>query len=69
MWIRSRVPVGPSKAPIATPIQSRWSGSQKSDDPHTEQNPRRTFSDEWNHVTRSAPSTVSAAFGTSVDTK
>jgi len=28
------------------PIQSLWNGSQNSDEPQVEQNPRRTFSDE-----------------------
>jgi hypothetical protein len=33
--------VGPSNAPMATPIQSLRIASQKSDEPQVEQNPRR----------------------------
>jgi hypothetical protein len=36
---------------MATLVQSFSIGSQKSDDPHVEQNPRLTFSEERNHVT------------------
>ena len=36
---------------MATPIQSRSSGSQNSDEPQVEQKPRRTFSEDWNQVT------------------
>jgi hypothetical protein len=59
--------VGPSKAPIATPMKSLCTGSQKSDEPQVGQMPRRTFSEDWNHFT--SPRTVSDFFGTSVDTK
>src|SRR5688572_9922749 len=65
MW--SRVSVGLSKAPIATAIRSLATGSQKRKDPQTAQNPRRTFSDERNQVSCSAPWTVSAVRGMSVE--
>jgi hypothetical protein len=42
----SCVPVGESKAPMATAIQSLAGGSQNNDDPHFEQKPRRTFADD-----------------------
>ena len=54
---------------MATPIQScfAWSiGSKKSEEPHVEQKPRRTFSEERNQVTLSAPWIVKAERGTSV---
>src|SRR5579859_3276803 len=54
---------------MAIPTQSFSIGSQKRSDPHVEQNPRRTFSEERNHVTWSVPTIVNAARGTSVDTK
>ena len=60
---------GGSNAPIAIPIQSFWIGSQNREEPHLEQNPRRTFSEERNQVTLSPPRTVKAARGTSVDAK
>src|SRR6185437_479923 len=62
-------PVGPSNAPMATPIQSLSSGSQKREDPHTEQKPRRTFADERYQERCSPPSIVILARGTSVETK
>ena len=42
-----RTPVGGANPPIATEMNSypSMSGFQNSADPHTEQNPRRTFSD------------------------
>src|SRR5262245_1484407 len=51
------------------PIQSFSIGSQNNEEPQVEQNPRRTFSDERNQPRRSAPWMVTAARGTSVDTK
>ena len=39
------VPVGLSNAPMATPVQSFWIGSQKGDAPQVLQKPR-TFSEE-----------------------
>src|SRR5262249_35187005 len=62
-WMRRRVPVGVSNAPMARPIQSFSTGSQNSDEPHVAQKPRRTFSDERYHVTFSPPCTVTAARG------
>ena len=51
MWTFTRVPVGRSNAPIATPIQSCVAGGSKnSDDPQAPQKPRRTFADDWNQV-------------------
>jgi hypothetical protein len=41
---------GRLNAPIAMPIQSRAGGSKNKEDPHVEQNPRRTFADEWYQV-------------------
>src|SRR5581483_5894886 len=55
MWIAILVLVDLSKAPMARPIQSLWIGSQKSEEPQVAQKPRRTFSDDWNQVTWSAP--------------
>jgi hypothetical protein len=55
MWIPSRVSVGASKAPMETPIQSFWIGSQKSVEPQVEQKPRWTVSEERNQATLSAP--------------
>ncbi|WP_161606792.1 hypothetical protein [Myxococcus xanthus] len=49
--------VGPSKAPIAMPLQSCMrvsSGSQKREALHVEQKPRRAFSDDRNHLALSA---------------
>jgi hypothetical protein len=40
------VPVGASKALIATPMNGYATGSQNSADPRTPQNPRRAFVDE-----------------------
>jgi len=54
----------------ADPVMlSRSSGSQKRDEPHAEQNPRRAFSDERNQLSFSSLWTVKAARGTSVDAK
>src|SRR5581483_1984532 len=69
MWMAILVLVGLSKAPMARPIQSLWIGSQKSEEPQVAQKPRRTFSDDWNQVTWSAPWMETAARGTSVETK
>lgn len=65
MWVS----LAPSMAPSAMPIQSRCSGSQNSEAPQRLQKPRRTFSEEWYQVTWSPPCTVTAAFGTSLETK
>jgi len=51
------------------PVQSRPIGSQKSEEPHREQNPRRTLFDDWNQVIFWSPSIVTDERGTSVDTK
>ena len=50
MCISRWVEVGVSNAPIAMPIQSRAGGSKNKEDPHVEQNPRRTFADDWYQV-------------------
>jgi hypothetical protein len=42
-------------------------GSQNSAEPQVEQNPRRTFSDDWYQVTLSAPWMVTAERGMSVE--
>lgn len=42
-------------------------GSQNSEEPQVEQNPRRTFSEERYQVRYSPPSIVNAERGTSVD--
>jgi hypothetical protein len=47
MCLSRCVEVGVSNAPIAMAIQSLWGGSQNKDDPHVEQNPRRTFAEDW----------------------
>jgi hypothetical protein len=52
---------------MVTPMVSFMIASQKSEDPHLEQKPRRTFSEERNHVRCSAPRIVRLARGTSVD--
>jgi hypothetical protein len=51
------------------PIQSRAGGSKNKEDPHVEQNPRRTFADEWYQVKFSGPVIATAALGTSVEAK
>jgi hypothetical protein len=56
-------------APSAIDVQSRNTGSQKSHDPHLEQKPRRTFSDDWNQVIISSPVTLSASFGRLAEAK
>ena len=66
MCTRTCVSVGVSKAPMATPIQSWWSGSQKSDEPQVEQKPRRAFSPA-NQWTLSEPVIVKQLLGTSVE--
>jgi hypothetical protein len=58
-----------SKAPMAMPVQSRPMGSQNSDEPQVAQKPRRTRSSSWYHLRCSSPRIVTAARGTSVDTK
>jgi hypothetical protein len=63
------VEVGVSNAPIAIPIQSRAGGSKKREHPHVEQNPRRTFADEWYQVKFSRPVIATDDFGTSVEAK
>jgi len=61
------VSVGRSNAPMATAIVSFLIGSQKREEPHVEQKPRCTFSEERNQVRLSAPWIVKAARETSVD--
>lgn len=63
------MPVGRSNAPIATAIQSRCEGSQKSEEPHSPQKPRRICCEDWNHLSASVPDNDSADFGTSVEAK
>src|SRR5688572_26728566 len=65
MW----VPVGASKAPMAIEIESCSIGSQNSEAPQVEQNPRWTLSEERNQATLNSPSILSALRGTSVDTQ
>jgi hypothetical protein len=63
------VEVGVSNAPIAMPIQSRAGGSKNKEDPQVEQNPRRTFADEWYQLKFFRPLIATADLGTSVDAK
>src|SRR4051812_7380869 len=52
---------------MAMAIVSLAIGSQKSEEPHVEQKPRCTFSEERNQVSLSPPWIVRAPRGTSVD--
>ena len=52
---------------MATAIQSLSIGSQNSEAPQVEQNPRCTLSEERNQATLNSPSILSAVRGTSVD--
>ena len=54
---------------MAMPMKSRKTGSQNSDEPQTEQKPRRTFSDERYQEILSSPRMVTAVRGMSVETK
>src|SRR5258708_40102045 len=63
------VEVGASNAPIAMAIQSIAGGSQNNEEPQVEQNPRRTFADDWYQDTLSSPVTTSAVLGTFVEAK
>jgi hypothetical protein len=49
--------------PSATDVQSRKIGSQNSHEPHFEQNPLRTFSEDWYQVRFSAPVISSEVLG------
>lgn len=69
MCTARRVSVGVSKAPMATAIQSRDSGSKNSDEPQTAQKPRRAVSDERYQVRFCSPWIVSADLATSVEAK
>src|SRR5436190_10116148 len=54
-------PVGSSSDPGQNAILGSPSESKKSDEPHSTQNPRRTFSEETNHLSpRSSVSAKSA---------
>ena len=61
------MPVGLSNAPMAIAIQSFSIGSQNSEAPQVEQNPRCTFSEERNQATLNSPSILTALRGTSVE--
>lgn len=69
MWRSSFTPVAPSSDPSATDVQSLKMGSQKSHEPHFEQKPRRTFSEDWYHVMFEPPEISTAALGKFADAK